>query len=215
MNKRIDKQFRKWLRFIVLAAIMGPVLINIAYSCGDRMQKPIFITKWGPEDLLSYYGTILSAVITVIVLRITILGERAKMSKEVLPSKIDEASRAFHQQLESISALIELCETGKQYESMTNHERKVYTEAMDYAMTQKNIAYFESLRDYGADTKNVSKVYYDMLVVSFEVLELVRKVQISNDSSVDYSEMQKLKNEVSSLNNRIDRGLEDLRISLI
>lgn len=47
--------------FLIVFAVIGiPILINEAYKCGDGYK-----TVWGGNDVLSYYGTIISAVGTI------------------------------------------------------------------------------------------------------------------------------------------------------
>lgn len=49
---------------VILLLLLGvPLLINASYKC----KYPILITTWGAEDVLSYYGSALSLIGTLIV----------------------------------------------------------------------------------------------------------------------------------------------------
>lgn len=56
----MKKKFKKVWIWVILAAafvIIGPIVINEAYKTGKG-----YITLWGAEDVLSYYGMILAAL---------------------------------------------------------------------------------------------------------------------------------------------------------
>lgn len=72
---------KKVLRYLITAvvfAIVGPLIIHFLY----QFENPIIITDWDAVDLLEYYGTILSAVISVLVIWITIANEHEKIADE-------------------------------------------------------------------------------------------------------------------------------------
>lgn len=59
---------------IVILFIFGiPIIINECYKVGG------YITLWSAEDVLSYYGTILGSVVSVVVLAATILFTRKQI----------------------------------------------------------------------------------------------------------------------------------------
>lgn len=45
------------LLIVVVSAVIGPIIINEAYKSGDG-----YITLWGPEDVLSYFGAVISSI---------------------------------------------------------------------------------------------------------------------------------------------------------
>lgn len=60
----------KWCALVIaaLAAIVGvPIIINECYKANSG-----YMTIWGAEDVLSYYGTILGALVTVATIVVTI-----------------------------------------------------------------------------------------------------------------------------------------------
>lgn len=72
MNKRIIVVVFALLGLLVF--IVGvPIIINESYKAGG------YITLWQAEDVLSYYGTILGAAVSVIVLAATILFTRKQI----------------------------------------------------------------------------------------------------------------------------------------
>ena len=66
------------LTIALLAAVVGPGIINRMYQASN----PWIYTVWGAADVLSYYGTIVSAVISVLILILTIHHERESIVKE-------------------------------------------------------------------------------------------------------------------------------------
>lgn len=65
---------------IILAIILvigGPIVINELYKTGKG-----YITLWGAEDMLSYYGTILGAVATVLAVIFTIRFTKKQIQRE-------------------------------------------------------------------------------------------------------------------------------------
>lgn len=68
-----------WIAFVSLVVLVVgvPILINELYK-----QDKGYITVWGGEDVLSYYGTILGAAVTIIALYFTIKTTRAQIISE-------------------------------------------------------------------------------------------------------------------------------------
>ena len=73
---------KKYAIKAVLAAVVlifaVPVAINLCYSA-DTVIIP---TQWGATDVLSYYGTILGAAVTVGALIVTILFTRKQIERD-------------------------------------------------------------------------------------------------------------------------------------
>ena len=67
-----------YLVIAIVAAFLGPLVINWLYQA----ENPIFITEWDAVDVLEYYGTILGAIISVLVILITITNEHQKIADE-------------------------------------------------------------------------------------------------------------------------------------
>ena len=62
-----------------LFALIGvPLIINASYQCDTIM----ITTQWGAEDVLNYYGAILSSVVTIAGLAITIWFTRKQIRRE-------------------------------------------------------------------------------------------------------------------------------------
>lgn len=67
---------KKWLvcllSVVFLAIIIAiPFIINETYKYGLKSENP-YITMWGAEDVLNFYGTLLGATATIVALIITI-----------------------------------------------------------------------------------------------------------------------------------------------
>ena len=58
---------------IILFVFGVPIVINECYKTGG------YVTLWSAEDVLSYYGTILGATVSVVVLAATILFTRKQI----------------------------------------------------------------------------------------------------------------------------------------
>lgn len=74
----MNKKILTYLVIAIAAALLGPLAINWLY----QVEKPIIITEWDAVDVLDYYGTILSAIISVLVILITITNEHEKFAIE-------------------------------------------------------------------------------------------------------------------------------------
>lgn len=62
--------------FILLITIGIPIIINESYKIGG------YITLWNAEDVLAYYGSVLSSVTAVGVLAVTIVFTRKQIQRE-------------------------------------------------------------------------------------------------------------------------------------
>ena len=74
MRKKSVIKIIIWVLFFV---IVIPIAINESYK-----HSVIYITKWDAADVLSYYGTILSATATVIAMVITIAFTRKQINRD-------------------------------------------------------------------------------------------------------------------------------------
>ncbi len=65
--KRIKELLKKPWFFIILflASLIIPFAINWAYKCGLNSENA-FVTMWGADDVLSFYGSYLSAIGTIV-----------------------------------------------------------------------------------------------------------------------------------------------------
>lgn len=63
--------------FVIFLIVGVPLLINESYKSGCG-----YITVWGGEDVLGYYGSILGSVIAVVTLAITIIFSRKQIQRE-------------------------------------------------------------------------------------------------------------------------------------
>lgn len=88
------------LGFLFLA-VGVPLIINSCYKA-----TPVFVTKWNAEDVLSYYGTLLGAVSTILALVCTISFTK----KQIQRSWFLERSRAKWEMVETIvtQALVDI-----------------------------------------------------------------------------------------------------------
>lgn len=102
----MNKKILKYLVIAIVAAIIGPLVINASY----QVDNPIVTTKWDAVDVLDYYGTILSAIISVLVILITITNEHERIADERRnENKLIEAQRQFDNKmaiLEKVSTSI-------------------------------------------------------------------------------------------------------------
>lgn len=80
MNGEKKKYSRMWivvLTIFLIAAFVGPVIINCLYKCG-----PGWVTMWEAPDMLAYYGTILGAAVTAFSLMLTISFTRKQIERD-------------------------------------------------------------------------------------------------------------------------------------
>ena len=80
--KRVKELLKKpWFYIILfLASLVIPFVINWAYKCGLNSENT-FVTMWGADDVLSFYGSYLSAIGTI-VLGIVAIHQNNKASEQ-------------------------------------------------------------------------------------------------------------------------------------
>lgn len=106
-----------WLAVILFLAGIIPIIINEAYRYGALHGG--YITMWDAADMLSYYGTILGAVVTIIVLALTISFTRKQICRESYIqsesekwSKIESVFADALNEINPMRPLIETIDTG-------------------------------------------------------------------------------------------------------
>ncbi len=141
MNPLNEKQSKPAWRIIplfifgfLILAIGVPLIINGCYKA-----TPVFITKWNAADVLSYYGTLLGAVSTVLALVYTISFTK----KQIQRSWFLERSQAKWEMVETIvtQALVDISplkiwsldKTDDINEMISNRIRELHS----YAITAK------------------------------------------------------------------------------
>ena len=72
------KQVSLLVLAVALLAILGPLVINWCY----QRDTAIITTEWEAADVLSYYGTLLAAIVTILTLVFTILFTRKQIQRE-------------------------------------------------------------------------------------------------------------------------------------
>lgn len=95
-EKQAKPVWQKILLFILgflILAVGVPLIINECYKA-----TPVYITKWNAADVLSYYGALLSGIITVGILAATIRFTRKQLQRE----RFLERSRIRWGKVESI-----------------------------------------------------------------------------------------------------------------
>ena len=71
--KRVKELLKKPWFFIILflASLIIPFVINWAYKCGLNSENA-FVTMWGADDVLSFYGSYLSSIFTIVLVIVAI-----------------------------------------------------------------------------------------------------------------------------------------------
>lgn len=74
--KRDNKKpwYKKWWVYtliIIIAFIIIPFLINIAFKVSSEYE--LLIAEWNAGDALTFYGTVLGSIVTVVALMTTIV----------------------------------------------------------------------------------------------------------------------------------------------
>ena len=107
------KSWTKWILIavIALALIVGvPIIINECYKANSG-----YITMWGAMDVLSYYGTVLGALVAAITIVITINFTRKQIQRENYlknqTEKWSEIEKAFMEAASRIDPYQSIIET--------------------------------------------------------------------------------------------------------
>ncbi len=96
-----------------------PLIMNFAYIFGR--SHAIFVTAWDAADMLSYYGTLLGAVATIIAVTWTIIYSRKSAEKDRNNSQ-NIAHREFGVRL--CLELIDACDYNKVYDLFISLQHK-------------------------------------------------------------------------------------------
>lgn len=81
------RKLRFWILGVVLVGV-PPILINLAYMCGRMLKEPN--TFFSAGDVLSYYGTLLGAFATIVVLYVTISENQKTLKNSMKEQRIRE-----------------------------------------------------------------------------------------------------------------------------
>lgn len=134
------KKYHSWMWGVVLAlfliaAFIGPVIINWLYKIG-----PGWVTMWEAPDMLSYYGTILGAAVTAFSLILTIAFTR----KQIARARFLEGNRDKWEKVDSIitKTLVDvsplnLCNSEKLDGSISSNLQTIILSLQSYAITAK------------------------------------------------------------------------------
>jgi hypothetical protein len=189
--------FSHYLPFIILIVIwvilifVGPLIINCLFiSSGDN------VTKWGPGDLLSYYGGILGAAATIFALILTIRYTNKDNKKQL------------QRQIKLLKADLEKEELIRKYE--------------DYLNELLNIKKLLLLKDFEDlplfDMENKSIVFSKHLMDDIEkIVKIISKENLSVQETAFFKvvgdmlnkyeeEYQKFKNSIAENSELIDEN---------
>ena len=114
----MKKPWVKWviigLLAVIIFVVVVPVIINECYKANSG-----YMTIWGAADVLSYYGTILGALVTVATIVVTISFTRKQIQRESYLknetekwAKIESIFSAALDKVSPIRLLSEIIDTG-------------------------------------------------------------------------------------------------------
>ena len=219
VGMKTDREIKKWLWRLSWAAVLGPLFIHVAYSIPrwfpELPDAFIWVTKWEPSDVLGYFGTILSAMVTVIILRITIINERAQRMKEALPKQIEDAETIILHECDCVEALIDICVAGKGYERMSSSEKIQFNAACDSLVTKECAKRVAVLSTSGADIAKLNQLFQEVEKINKETLNLLSRNIFYSTFSADVVKLDQMKVNISLLKGRIEECFSELRISSI
>ena len=79
------RKLRFWILGVILVGL-PPFLINLAYMCGKTLKEPN--TFFSAGDFLSYYGTLLGAFATIVVLYVTISENQKALQNNMKEQRV-------------------------------------------------------------------------------------------------------------------------------
>lgn len=170
---------------LLLFVVGIPVLINLCYSCAHVF----YVTQWGAEDVLAYYGTILGASIAALSLVITIRFTRKQIEREnFIRSELEKWKGA-----ESVidKALVDICPLNMTY-SLVYSEKSAEILLMTIDKEQKYMLNTKQSLDgiklyLNPNDFQLIKNYVDLVLKNIE-----NYCEISTEISKPYQEMYML-----------------------
>lgn len=171
------KQFWLGCLVVVFLVVGVPILINESY-----IPSGGYITKWGAADVLSYYGTLLGALATIIALYFTIKSTRTQITSEryisVKREKWGEIERLFRTAISAAQPLtlfniyttglskqsIEGCTDLQKYNNNVTAAIDDIIGMLEEADEQKVHDLLEKLKKVAKRVEALSNKYFDLLM---------------------------------------------------
>ncbi len=187
----MKKNILIWIAVIFSAIffVIGiPILINEAYKYNSG-----YITMWTASDVLSYYGTILGALIAVATLSITILFTRKQIKRESYlnaeNAKWDRIETLSMQCIEKIDPIYPLRQTMEIGQKDPFTAIRVFQQyqmtcrtATDYFLAYLGEVEFNDLQKLLQQISNTSEIYFDLAGKEIENYNKLMELQGRNDA---------------------------------
>lgn len=191
--------YQKWWIYVIIiltgiTLIAIPFLINCAYMNGRSLPEPN--TYFTAGDWLSFYGTILGALATIIVLVITLTHNRKIMQNNMKEQRIREKYKDEKQIADDILDVVLLKKYG---DTFFSNDKSLLLFMQDI-----NAVYFETLARAPLDAEdqsNKAKFYREIYKIHEQYMEAIKSLNISTPSNAE--EAKSTKGEIDKCKNAI------------
>ena len=132
---RKSKFFAIIISAFLLSVVVIPIAINESYKHGV-----VYVTKWDAADVLSYYGSLLGSVSTILALVITIIFTKKQIQRdrflELNRTKWEKVDLSVTQMLIDISPL-KMCNFKALNGAITENLHIIISNLLQYEATAK------------------------------------------------------------------------------
>lgn len=169
-------KLRVWILGVILV-VLPPLLINLAYMCGRTIKEPN--TFFSAGDLLSYYGTLLGAFATIVVLYVTISENQKALQNNMKEQRIRANNESEKNVANKILDIVLLKKYGDRL-SLDNRSLILF-------MQDLNEVYFETLSRIPLspeDESNRAKFYIEVFNIHAMYKKEVDKLSFSEPKDI-------------------------------
>lgn len=204
--------------FALLVLTIGiPIIINEAYKYGSLYGG--YVTEWDAVDVLSYYGTLLGSVSTIMALAITIAFTKKQIQRdrflEVNCAKWEKMDSCVTQILIDISPL-KMCNFEVLSGSITENLQIIISNLLNYEVTAKTslniIKCYVNPIEYKKIADFINELYDSIMQfcqIGNELLDEYMALQtaaLANEGTVPNSELLKHLDRTTEINKRIPQA---------
>lgn len=196
---------------ILLFSVAIPIAINESYKHGV-----VYVTKWDAVDVLSYYGSLLGSVSTILALVITIIFTKKQIQRdrflELNLTKWEKVDLSVTQMLIDISPL-KMCNFKALNGSITENLHIIISNLLQYEATAKtslnNIKFYINPIEYRKIEVLIEEIYNSIMhfcKIGDELLDeylTLQTLALEHGGTIPNEELLKHLDRATEINKRI------------
>ena len=205
---RKSKFFAIIISAFLLSVVVIPIAINESYKHGV-----VYVTKWDAADVLSYYGSLLGSVSTILALVITIIFTKKQIQRdrflELNRTKWEKVDLSVTQMLIDISPL-KMCNFKALNGAITENLHIIISNLLQYEATAKtslnNIKCYINPIEYRKIEVLIEEIYNSICKIGDELLDeylTLQTLALEHGGTIPNEELLKHLDRATEINKRI------------